>query len=365
MALYPDVSYQLYHVRIKEEKAMFYISASLFHRLLFFASQKGIKTDDLFKKANVDKSILANNDEKIPLEIYYSVMDAAIETTGDNCFGLHMGENANPGDISTLGYIMASCRTVREALEKIGKYFAIIGSTQRLTLIVEKNEARLVWDMIKYFPNMCIRHCIDLGLANTFNMLLKIAEKPVEIKEVWVKAGPPDDMSEYNRIFKCPILFNQPSPALVFPSSALDTPLIHPNPALLSLFEYHANSFLNKIDQGDHFSREISQKYFESIQDSKPASEKIIKDLGISRRVLRNKLREEGMTYSKLITNVRQELAKSYLTEKRFTIDDITYLVGFSEPRAFRRAFKRWTGMTASRYRYSHEAKTKAKALNS
>jgi AraC-like DNA-binding protein len=344
---------------------MFYISASLFQRVLSFTSKMGIKADDLLKKANVDKSILNNKDEKIPLEIYYSILDAAIEITGDNFFGLHMGQSADPGDISILGYIMASCRNVREALEKIGKYFAIIGSTQRLSLKVEKDDTRLIWEMIKYFPNKCIKHCIELGLSNTYNMLQNIADKPVDIKEVWIKVGPPDDMSEYNKIFKCPILFNQPVAALVFPSSALDIPLKHPNPVLLSLLEHHANSFLSKIDEEDHFSRKISLRFFESIQGNNPTIEQMAKDLGMSKRVLQNKLKEEGVTFSELANSVRQELAKSYLAEKRYTIDDITYLVGFSEPSVFRRAFKRWTGMTASQYRSSSEANFKSQASRS
>ena len=89
------------------------------------------------------------------------------------------------------------------------------------------------------------------------------------------------------------------------------------------------------------------------------------KDLGMSKRVLQNKLKEEGVTFSELANSVRQELAKSYLAEKRYTIDDITYLVGFSEPSVFRRAFKRWTGMTASQYRSSSEANFKSQASRS
>jgi AraC-like DNA-binding protein len=77
-----------------------------------------------------------------------------------------------------------------------------------------------------------------------------------------------------------------------------------------------------------------------------PTIEDVAKDLGMSVRVLQKKLKEEGATFSEIAANVRQELAKSYLAEKRYTIDDITYLLGFSEPGVFRRAFKMWTGMT-------------------
>lgn len=167
-------------------------------------------------------------------------------------------------------------------------------------------------------------------------------------------------MSEYNRIFKCPFLFNQPSAALVFPSSVLEIPLRHPNQELLSLLEHHANSFLSKIDEDDHFSKKISLRFFESIQDNSPTIKKISKDLWIGKRALQNKLKKEGTTFSELTNSVRQELAKSYLADKRYTIDEITYLVGFSEPSSFRRAFKRWTGgVTASQYRSASGVKSK------
>jgi AraC-like DNA-binding protein len=344
---------------------MFFISTSILQRLLSYISRKGLNADDLLKKAKVEKSFLDNMDNKLPLEDYYSIMDAAIDMTGDDFFGLHMGHGAAPGDLSILGYIMASCKNIREALEKVGKYFAIIGSTQKIYLKVEGDDAKLIWEMIKEFPNKCVKHCLDSGLANTYNMILNIADGPVEIKEVWVKAVAPDDINEYKKVFDCPILFNKPAPALVFPSKVLDIPLKNPNPMLLSLLEHHANSFLSKIAENDHFSRMISLQFYESIQGNNPTIKDVARNFGMSVRVLQNKLKEEGITFSELATKVRQELAKSYLAEKHYTIDDITYLVGFSEPSVFRRAFKRWTGMTASQYRAVAEPQFRAKEAKS
>lgn len=341
---------------------MFFISTSILQRLFAYTSKKGINLDDLLKKANVDKSLLADADNKIPLENYYSIMDAAIEMTGDSYFGLHMGESADPGDLSVLGYIMASCRTVGEALEKVGKYFGVIGSVLNIYLKIEGDNAKLIYDMRKHFPNDCIKHCVDTGLSNFYNMIMNIASEPVEIKEVWVKAETPDDMSEYNRIFNCPVLFNKEIAALVFPSKVLGIPLRHPNPSLLALLEHHADSFLSKINKDDYFSRKISLLLFEQIQGNNPTIEDVAKDLGMSVRVLQKKLKEEGVTFSEIATSVRQELAKSYLAEKRYTVDDITYLLGFSEPSVFRRAFKAWTGVTPGQYRTSSEPTFKNQA---
>ncbi|MBN1626053.1 MAG: AraC family transcriptional regulator [Deltaproteobacteria bacterium] len=344
---------------------MFFIATAILQRLFAYTSKIGINTDDLLKEANVDRSILSNPDNKLPLEYYYAVLDAAIEMTGDPFFGLHMGESADVGDLSIVGYIMASCRNVGEAFEKAGQYFGIIGSVLNIYWRVEEDSAKFIYDMRKHFPNNCIKHCVDTGLSNFYNMIKSIARDPVDIKEVWVKAERPEDTSEYKRIFKCPILFKKDIAALVFPPDVPNIPLRHPNPALLGLLEHHANSFLSKIDENDYYSRKISLLLFGQIQGANPSIEDVARDLGMSVRVLQKKLKEEGATFSEIATNVRQELAKSYLAEKRYSIDDITYLLGFSEPSVFRRAFKAWTGITPGHYRSSSESTFKPNAANS
>jgi AraC-like DNA-binding protein len=344
---------------------MYYISTSIFQKLLSSVTKKGLETNTLLKKANIKKTVLASRETKVPLEYFYSIMAAAIEMTGDDYLGLHIGENADPGDLSVLGYIIASCRNLRESFEKLNKYSGIMGSTQRLSFKVEGDDAKLVWDSVKYFPDKCIRHSVDLNLSNTYKMILNIADEPVEAKEVWFNSEPPSDSHEYNRVFNCSLKFNQPAPALVFSRKTLEIPIKHSNPMLISLLEPYANGLLNEINEKDYFSKKISLRLFESIQGSNPTIRDVAKDLGMCVRVLQSKLKEEGVTFSELATNVRLEIAKSYLCENRYTIDDITYLIGFSEPSVFRRAFKRWTGMTPSQFRSSSESVFKARTTNS
>lgn len=337
---------------------MFFISTSILLRLLFFTSKQGIKTDDLLKKAGIERSLLNNLnniDNKISLEEYYCLLDSAIEMTGDPYFGLHMGETANTEDLSIFGYIISSCHTIREAFEKVGKYSGIIGSLLYLYIETEGDYVKVAYDMRKHFPNKCIRHCIETGLLNFNNMVRNIASGPVEIKEVRIKFEPPKNVSEYERIFNCPVLFNQPVSALVFPLKILDIPLRYPNPTLLELLEHHANSFLSKIDENDYLSRKISLLLFEQTQGKTSTIEDVADALSMSVRTLQNRLTKEGITFREIYNNVRKELAKSYLAEKYYTIDGISYLLGFSEPSVFRKAFKAWTGMTPSNFRSSSE----------
>jgi AraC-like DNA-binding protein len=68
-------------------------------------------------------------------------------------------------------------------------------------------------------------------------------------------------------------------------------------------------------------------------------------------RQLQRHLQAEGTSFQTLVDNTRKELALRHLQNPETPIHDIAFLLGFSEPSAFQRAFKRWTGETPRTYR--------------
>ena len=79
--------------------------------------------------------------------------------------------------------------------------------------------------------------------------------------------------------------------------------------------------------------------------------EELARELAMSTRTLQRKLREEQTTYQELLETLQQEVAVNYLQESNLTISEIAYLLGYSEPGVFTRAFKRWTGHSPTAYR--------------
>jgi len=71
----------------------------------------------------------------------------------------------------------------------------------------------------------------------------------------------------------------------------------------------------------------------------------------MSLRSLQRRLNDEGTSYKDLLDETRRELASHYMAESHRSINEITYLLGFSEPSNFSRAFRRWTGCSPSAYR--------------
>ena len=85
----------------------------------------------------------------------------------------------------------------------------------------------------------------------------------------------------------------------------------------------------------------------------KPTMDAIARDLGMSARSLRRRLREERVQYDELVREARTLRAKRILADPRHSVQDAAYALGFGTPAAFSRAFKRWTGMAPSAYRAS------------
>jgi AraC-like DNA-binding protein len=66
--------------------------------------------------------------------------------------------------------------------------------------------------------------------------------------------------------------------------------------------------------------------------------------MGLSRQTLLRKLKAEGVTFEQVLDELRHRLALHYLSGRKASVNETAYLVGFSDPAAFSRAFKRWTG---------------------
>jgi len=81
-----------------------------------------------------------------------------------------------------------------------------------------------------------------------------------------------------------------------------------------------------------------------------PSEEDITEAVRTSPRTLQRRLAEQGPSFSKLLDDVRRELAEEYIVDQVMTLGEVSYLLGFSEVSALSRAFSRWTGEVPTRY---------------
>lgn len=195
---------------------------------------------------------------------------------------------------------------------------------------------------------------IDAELAFFVCFGRRMTATPVAPLELWVRPARPAHASEYRRLFACPVRFGQRADTLWVPTAALDTPLLAANPELHTLLAATADRHLDEL--GDRLTTRVRAVIESLLPEGPPAIDAVAGRLATSERSLQRGLKDEGTSFTELVDATRQALARRYLAEDRFALAEISYLVGFSHPNSFYRAFRRWTGTTPEAYR--HGART-------
>jgi len=120
---------------------------------------------------------------------------------------------------------------------------------------------------------------------------------------------------------------------------------------LSATLEQHAERLLAALPEARTYATRVREHLVLALQAGEPTLHTVVVALRTSERTLRRRLAEEGVTFSDLLSDVRRELALRYLEDPRLSVDEIAFLLGFANGSAFRRAFRRWTGVSPSEKR--------------
>lgn len=139
----------------------------------------------------------------------------------------------------------------------------------------------------------------------------------------------------------------------MFDATSLSIPLRAYNPTLAQAFERQTQELTQALAGDDSIASQVRDALLQQRPIGSLDMENAASRLEISVATLRRKLTAEGISWSTLLEDVRKEAAVRYLAQPNLTATDVAFLVGFSDVRAFCRAFKRWTGKTPAVFRQS------------
>jgi len=325
------------------------VSVTVLSQMFLYLTSLGVDIDAFLRSLGVDPDTIKSPDAYIPIETYLLIQDEAARYTNDPYFGLHMGEFAEAGSWSILGYMMMNCKTLGEAFEKSGRYSRIIGNLIEARADLRFDKIRVVFFTPPHAPKMS-RHCFESTFSSSVRMMRSLTGVQINPLEVTFIYPEPASRSEYERIFQCPVKFGQKDNSFTLDLSVANIPIQLPNPSLLEYFEKYAQDFLAEMDRNDEHTRAVTKIILSKLDDEALSINKVAREMAVSVRTLQKRLEEEGVVFSDLYKDVRHRLARKYLREN-YTVEQITYLLGFSEPSVFRKAFKKWSGVTPREYR--------------
>jgi AraC-like DNA-binding protein len=316
-----------------------------------YAIEAGIDPAGLLEVAELDAGLLANPTLSVPVEKCLALWDEVMIRSKDPDFGLHFGEKVNrlaTGHIVTA--LLMNCATIGEALEKMTRYQNLSVDFFQTSL---RSEGEYVFRAIEPATEGVLlhRHHAEAALCVLAHTLRLLTRGRMQFAEAHFIHPRPTDVGEHQRIFACPVLFDQPRTELKFPRAVLAWQIPMADAQVLANLEHLAQRTARAIYQVESWAERVACRIDQLLQQHKrPALKAVAAALAISPRQLQNYLRQESVTFQTLLDRQRQEAALRYLRENTLTLCDIACLLGFSGQSAFNHAFKRWTGVSPSEY---------------
>lgn len=123
-------------------------------------------------------------------------------------------------------------------------------------------------------------------------------------------------------------------------------PFLTANHALWAILEPTFDKRMEDLTQDASFRDRVRACLIEMLASGHYSMTYVASKLAISNRTLQRRLREEGTTFQEVLDQLREELARHYLSVTDYTSAEISFLLGYEEPNSFFRAFRAWTGQT-------------------
>ena len=120
---------------------------------------------------------------------------------------------------------------------------------------------------------------------------------------------------------------------------------------LLGLFDAFARAVTQRPAESNSLRRRVEDKLEPMLESGEVSLDRLATELGMSRATLQRRLKAEGTSFDAILDGLHQRLARRYLRRENYSVKKTAYLLGFSDPAAFSRAFKRWTGQSPSELR--------------
>ncbi len=324
-------------------------SGRLLNALVAAVVARGVDPARLLAAAQVEREQLGDPDAELPTLLQQRLWLEAPRLTNDDAFGLHLGETLQPHDAGGLGFAVRSSATLGEAYARIARYLRVVHPEAGLE-VVEAGLRALVRHVPPASSNPP-RHAVEFTLCVLHQVGRTEVGPRFRVREVRFRHPAPERIDEHTRIFACPIRFQQPHDELELEREQLALPFMRAEPALCEVLDRHLRELVERMPSTKSFLDRVRAALVDELRDGEPTIERLAARLHMSERSVQRHLQREGSSLQALLAEVRSALAIRYLTERRESIAEVAFLLGFSEVSTFHRAFKRWTGVTPAAYR--------------
>jgi AraC-like DNA-binding protein len=309
----------------------------------------GLDTDEVLRPFGLTTARLAELEDPVPLSFLHDVWQSAAEVSGEPGLGVRIASSVRPETYELFGSIVSNSATVGDALLRATRLTRLVTSALELTLLVEEDRTTLTLKAL--YPELLHRESTEFVLAAICVIGRRITGQALVPDEVRFSHPPPSSLRHHAKIFGAAASFGRPESALIFDNAILCAPVLGSDAAVCAALEREAKDVLDRLPQRSALVARVQELISAELRGGNPNIEHIAEKLGTHQRTLTRKLKSLGTSHQQLLDQLRHQLAERYLRQPSLTLSEIAFLLGYSDPSAFNKAFKRWTGSPPRQYR--------------
>jgi len=320
------------------------VAAGLARGLMELAVSKGASRAELAARSGIRAQDLADVDRRIPFDKYVALMRAGQQLSGDPALALHYGETNDMSQISVVGLIAYACETMSEAMVQINRFGRLVvefdGPKNRFS--VTRKDGGL-WAVDNRANPNDFPELTESTFARSICGPRRFGVTQIA-KAVHVTHPAPAWCAEYERIYGAPVTFDADWNAVLLDETWMSHEIAVQPRYVFGILSEHADALLKSLERSKSTRGRVESLLMPILHKGEANMDAVAKQLGLSRQTLFRQLKGEGVTFETVLDELRRQMALGYLSGKKVSVNETAYLVGFSEPAAFSRAFKRWTG---------------------
>jgi len=298
----------------------------------------------LMAAAGVDFSNSDDPDARVPCKAIGGMFAYAMRIRPLRNLGMKLAAETPVGAFPLLDYLIVTCETAAQGVKQLSRYFRLNDAPYALEVREDEDPVRVI------FHGSRDSLTFEFGVSLVVLHLREDTEN--RLSAVCVSfTHRPDDVDEMQRVLRCPVLGGQNWNGFALSRDAWLLPMRRRDPVLRGVLEGHAEEIIARLPADNDATVEIRRAIMLRIPQGETEIHSVARSLATSARSLQRRLSAAGTSYQELLDSTRREAATRYLQDPRLSIGEVAYLLGYSEPPAFHRAFKRWNGLTPQEFR--------------
>ena len=316
------------------------------------ARAAGFDINRLLRKSDIEPALLEQTDIRIPLEKFVLLSRYVAGIMNDEFAGL-LHKPVRLGAFHVMALSAVHAQTIGQAFERAIAFNNLFDNSLHLSMKSAGKQTEFT--ITRHADKPVLNNfAIEFMLGTHHRFIGWLANQRIIINQVKLDYPEPIHNSEYHHIFYgAPVLFGQNSISILFDSSYLKLKIVKTEAEVESYIRRAPMDLYLPVHAGGKVTAKVRNRInsiFSSTEKA-PELDNLASEMQLHPQTLRRQLKREGSSFHAITAQVRRDIAIHHLGAAELSIESIAFKTGYTEPSAFIRAFKAWTGFTPLTFR--------------